>query len=185
MTFSGSDALPDNSTGLERSWADMEWARLAGLDPAIVRTLVDPATCPLELLPWLAWSMSVDTWDPSWSEATKRAVIAAAPATHRAKGTVRAVRLALQALGIDFDLDEWWQMAPEGRRGTFRVTAWADGSPLIDLPLIVALRQAIRGAKPKSRVGDLRLGLREIGTVHVGGAGQSVITSLFVVDSGI
>jgi phage tail P2-like protein len=185
MTFVGSDVLPGNASELERSWADMEWVRQAGLDPSIIRALTNPATCPVDMLPWLAWSMSVDTWDPNWPEPTKRAVIAASPETHRLKGTRKAVRLALEALGIDIEIDEWWETDPPGRRGTFKVTAWADGAPIVDAAMILALRQAIRGAKPKSRIGDLRIGLRETGALFCGGAGQTLSNARFFIETGV
>lgn len=186
MTFTGSDLLPNNATELERTQAEMDWQRLDDLGAgAIVRSLTNPATCPVELLPWLAWSFSVDTWDPAWPEATKRAVIAASPETHRLKGTRRAVRLAVEALGLEIDISEWWEVTPHRRRGTFRVTAWADGDPLIDLALITALHQAIRGAKPKSRIGELRLGLRENGNIFCGGAGQTRTTARVYIETGI
>jgi phage tail P2-like protein len=153
MSFVGSDALPGNASELERSMADMDWARLSAVEVDLVRSLTDPATCPLELLPWLAWAMSVDVWDPAWSEATKRAVIAAAPQSHRLKGTRRAVRLVLEALGLSPIITEWWEDAPVRRRGTFRVTIPITGVGLeLDAALFENARAAVRSAKPKSRV---------------------------------
>lgn len=64
-----------------------------------LRQLWNPATCPVDLLPWLAWAFSVDEWDADWPEATKRAAIAASISIHRRKGTVASVREALRAFG--------------------------------------------------------------------------------------
>jgi phage tail P2-like protein len=61
--------------------------------------LWNPATCPAALLPWLAWALSVDEWDDAWTEATKRAVIAASVEVHRRKGTVGSIKKALAAAG--------------------------------------------------------------------------------------
>lgn len=103
-------------------------------------------------------------------------MIKAAPEVHRIKGTRRAVRLALDALGIEFDLVEWWETDPPGRRGTFEATIWAtsDG-PTLDLALQQLARQAIRAAKPKSRVFTLRLGARAAGPLYVGAALRNLL----------
>jgi hypothetical protein len=52
-------------------------------------------------LPWLAWALSVDEWDETWTEAQKRETVAASYAVHSKKGTPYAVRHALEALGYD------------------------------------------------------------------------------------
>lgn len=89
--------LPPNSTETEIA---LEAAIcVAGPDVTPVKTLMDPATCPAHLLPWLAWSFSVDVWDDTWPEETKRNVIAASPSVHRRKGTIGAAKTALVAAG--------------------------------------------------------------------------------------
>ncbi|MDO9428445.1 MAG: phage tail protein I [Methylobacterium sp.] len=151
--FLGSRLLPSGATPLEKAWADTQGARAGTVDPDIVRTITDPWRCPAALLPWLAYSFSVDVWDPDWPEATKRAVIAASPEVHRIKGTRRAIRVALEALGLGAQITEWWETTPPGRRGTFTVATHADGSgPPLDLALIRSAQLAVRRAKPKSRV---------------------------------
>ncbi|STH81317.1 tail protein I (GpI) [Escherichia coli] len=40
--------------------------------PVPLRTLWNWRTCPVKLLPYLAWALSVDRWDEKWPEATKR-----------------------------------------------------------------------------------------------------------------
>lgn len=175
MTFKGSDLLPPNASKLQRLWADAQWGRLASIDVEVIRRIADPATCPAELLPWLAAEFSVDAWDDAWPTATKRAVIAAAPEVHRLKGTRRAVRLALEALGVDHDLLEWWQADPPERRGTFAITIWSTGAePPLSVAMLRRVRQQVRAAKPKSRVFSLRLGARaDAGAVHIGLAARN------------
>jgi len=90
--------LPPSSTPLERALDRTGAARLAAL-PSVVANLWNAATCPVALLPYLAWAVSVDEWDDKWSEAKKRAVIASAPETHRTKGTPTSIRRALSMLG--------------------------------------------------------------------------------------
>lgn len=68
-----------------------------------------PDSCPVALLPWLAWAFSVDDWDDGWAEAVKRRVIANAYRVHRLKGTPAGVELALATLGFRSDLTEWFE----------------------------------------------------------------------------
>ncbi|EDO2113827.1 phage tail protein I [Salmonella enterica] len=71
--MSDSRLLPTGSSPLEvaaaKACAEIEKT------PVSIRELWNPDTCPANLLPWLAWSFSVDRWDDKWPEATKRAVI--------------------------------------------------------------------------------------------------------------
>lgn len=71
-----------------------------------VATLMNPDTCPMHLLGWLAWSVSVDVWDPEWSEATKRAVIRNSIDVHRRKGTIGSVRRAVESILDDIEIIE-------------------------------------------------------------------------------
>jgi phage tail P2-like protein len=59
---------------------------------------VEPADLPAPALPWLAWTLSVDTWDTDWTEERKRAITAGAIAAQRRKGSVTSVRDVLQAI---------------------------------------------------------------------------------------
>lgn len=88
---------PPNATALQVALS----ATSAALNeiPSPVSAVWRPTSCPAELLPWLAWALSVDAWDSDWTEARKRAVIAASYDVHRRKGTVGAVRRAIEALG--------------------------------------------------------------------------------------
>lgn len=150
--------LPPNATARERAVEGAD-AAVGDLDVAQVTRVRDPAEAPAAYLPYLAWERSVDVWDPAWPEATKRAVVEAAPEVHRHKGTVHAVEVALGALGVDADVVEWWQQAPRGAPYTFKVTAYArarlyDG-PLLDARLIKVVFASILHAKPVSRAFDL------------------------------
>lgn len=91
--------LPPGSSPLENT---LEQAQ-GGIDavPVPLSTLFDPARCPAGLLPWLAWAVSVDVWDATWSERTKRQVIAQSVEVHRRKGSVGSVKRAIQAAGFD------------------------------------------------------------------------------------
>ncbi|MCC5807244.1 MAG: phage tail protein I [Opitutales bacterium] len=84
---------------------DLAAAR-TGAVPVPVGSLWDPWTCPAHLLPWLAWALRVDQWEPEWSTATKRSRIAAAIAAHRRKGTPWAVKRALEPYGSGEVIEE-------------------------------------------------------------------------------
>lgn len=94
-----SDLLPINATKQERALS-LTVAR-AGAVPVPVGDLWDPFTCPLGVLPWLAWSLAVDPWDSTWSEGQKREAIAKSIAVHRVKGTIGALTRALEAIGYE------------------------------------------------------------------------------------
>lgn len=96
------------------------------LDADIIRRIHDPANCPAELLPWLAYALSVDVWNDKWPESTKRAVCANSLEMHRFKGTHGGVVDALAALGIRTDIVYWHEMQPEGEPGTMVVTLWVN-----------------------------------------------------------
>jgi phage tail P2-like protein len=89
--------LPSSATAQERAIANTI-ARISDV-PVPLRTLNNENTLALDMLPWLAWARAVSEWDSKWSEATKRAVIAASIPLHRAKGTIYSIRLALSSAG--------------------------------------------------------------------------------------
>src|SRR5690606_1618993 len=101
--------LPKSASAVERALLTAELARLAMVDPTVIVTIWNPATCPAALLPWLAQGVSVDVWSDDWTEATKRAVVAASPMVHRLKGTLGAVRRALAAFDLETRVVEWWE----------------------------------------------------------------------------
>lgn len=64
-----------------------------------IRHLMSSSTAPAAVLPWLAWHLSVDEWDPNWLEPKKREAIAQSVLWHSRKGTVWAVREMLRFEG--------------------------------------------------------------------------------------
>ena len=92
-----SSLLPPNASPLERA--------LEGCDAQVLNMPTghtwtkDPQRCPVELLPWLAWELSLDTWDSGWSEHIKRQRIASANTIQRHKGTAGSVREVIESFG--------------------------------------------------------------------------------------
>lgn len=146
--MSSAPLLPPNATPLERR-AAQTGARIERV-PVPLRDLWNPATCPAELLPFLAWSFSVDRWNPAWPIATKRAVTAAAYFVHRKKGTIGALRRAVEPLGFLIRVIEWWQTNPPGPRGSFRLEVGVRQTG-IDEAMYAELERLIDDAKPCSR----------------------------------
>ncbi|MCX2525492.1 phage tail protein I [Larsenimonas rhizosphaerae] len=140
--------LPPNSTELERLAAEA----LTDLErvPVPLRTLMSPEDCPLPLLPYLAWALSVDRWDTTWSEATRRGVVKAAFYVHSRKGTISALRRVVEPLGYLLDIEEWWQQSPEGEPGTFTLRIGVLNQGITDA-MYTELTRLISDAKPLTR----------------------------------
>lgn len=140
--------LPPNGTPLERAAAEA----LAEIQrtPVPLRQLWNPATCPVRLLPYLAWAFSVDRWDPAWSPTAKRDVIATAFYIHRKKGTISALRRVVEPLGYLLEVIEWWQTDPQGTPGTFALKIGVLDTGITDA-MYTELERLVDDAKPLTR----------------------------------
>lgn len=118
--------LPANLADLERD-LDAALSRIELVDIPI-SVLWDPWQCPLDVLPYLAWAVSVDMWRTDWSEQTKRRVVAGSLDLHRIKGTRPAVLKALESIGLNAELTEWFEESPKAQPGTFSLVAWANNN---------------------------------------------------------
>lgn len=118
--------LPGDASPLELALED---AMRADIPISDIGTLWNPATCPVAVLPFLAWGLAISQWDSEWSEAQKRAAIADAIPFHRRKGTKAAVCEVLERFHPLLQLVEWHEMAPRGEPHTFEVRA-----PAADIP---------------------------------------------------
>lgn len=92
-----SDLLPPSKTSLEKNLAQAG-AEISRTDVPL-HTLWNARDIPEHLLPWLAWSLGVEDWSDDWSEETRRAVTEEAIPIRRLRGTLWAVRRALETLG--------------------------------------------------------------------------------------
>ena len=146
--MSNATLLPPNATLLERRAASAG-QRIEHV-PVPLRDLWNPATCPADLLPFLAWSFSVDRWNPDWPTSTKRAVTSASYLVHRRKGTIGAIRRAVEPLGFEIRVTEWWQTEPPGPRGSFKLDVQV-GAFGIDENTHIELERVVNDAKPCSR----------------------------------
>lgn len=112
--------LPPNSSPLERAFDTVEGEALAGI-PLPVGDVWSPERCPVALLPWLGWGLSIDIWDSAWSEGQKRTAIASAIDDQRRKGTRAALRRALDRIDPLIDITEWFEDPANLEPYTFRL----------------------------------------------------------------
>lgn len=168
--------LPPNSTRLERLAA--EALASIGDVPVPLRDLADPDRCPVALLPYLAWARSVDRWDSTWSETTKRQVIKSAYFVHAHKGTIGALRRVVEPLGYLIRVREWWQENPTGTPGTFRLDIGVLDTGITEA-MYDALSLLIDDAKPVSRhLIGLAISLEARGSLgpHLAAYGGEILT---------
>ncbi|NQZ32526.1 MAG: phage tail protein I [Oceanospirillaceae bacterium] len=151
--------LPPNSTTLERA-VEQSQNRTTDLNIDIAK-LWNPDTCPIEQLPWLAWTLSVDYWKSNWTDQVKRNVVRAAIINHRKKGTLGSVRRAIEALGTRLHISEWFNHG--GDPYTVKVTAYvnevlADGAEIISRELMIDLLRILEHHAPVRVHFDLEVG---------------------------
>lgn len=116
--------------------------------PVMLRTLWNADTCPVNLLPYLAWALSVDRWDKDWPELTKRQSIRDAWLIHRHKGTIGALRRVVEPLGYIINVTEWWET--NDPPGTFRLDIGVLESGITE-EMYYEMERLIADAKPVSR----------------------------------
>ncbi len=138
--------LPPNRSSLERSLRDVLPAEL----PVPLRELNDPARCEAALLPYLAWTRSVDRWDPDWSDEAKRNAVATSFVLHQRKGTLTALRQVVEPIGALSEVTEWWQRSPLGVPGTFEITVDVSDRG-IDEGTVLELERLLDDVRPVSR----------------------------------
>lgn len=132
--------------------------------PSPLRPLWNPDTCPVDILPWLAWALSVDTWNPDWPEFTKRAVVRTAISTARQKGTKKAVSDALNAIGAGAVMVEWFEKSPVGDPHTFTINIVAQDTSLQAQALMVS---EINRTKPLRSHYDIVFGAATQGSINI------------------
>ncbi len=156
--------LPSNSTQLERALEASFYEKTI----VPLRTLYNADTCPVHLLPHLAWAWSVDRWDYRWSEAIKRAAIKASYYIHAHKGTIGALRRVVEPLGYLIEIIEWFNTVPEGPPGTFALKVGVLDTGITE-EMYQELERLIDDAKPVTRhLTGLAISLESQGVLTVG-----------------
>ena len=166
-----SELLPPSSTPLERALANTV-AKVSSV-PTPTRDLWNPDTCPVELLPWLAWAFSLDDWDVTWTEVQQRAAVKASYSVHRYKGTIGSVKDALQALGLGVQVQEWFNQIPAGDPYTYKLLLEVNqyGVSLAQLETIQAVVENAKNLR--SHMTTLDLTVASNATVYIGAVALS------------
>nr|WP_315384202.1 phage tail protein I [uncultured Sphingomonas sp.] len=167
--------LPPNVTALERA-IEAATARVGEL-PVPLRDLINPDTCPLPLLPFLAWAVSIDAWSSDWPEAVKRTRVRRAIEIQRHKGTASSVRAVVESFGGAVALREWWQLDPPGPPHTFTLAlelSGGDGAPAT-AAFADAVINEVRRTKPVRSHFTFSQGLRFTGATGLVTAARPAI----------
>ncbi|EPA9109402.1 MAG: phage tail protein I [Serratia liquefaciens] len=142
-------------------------ARLSAITVAL-RTLWTPTACPVELLPYLAWALSVDRWDKNWPAAKKIEAIQQSYWQHRRKGTRAAVRRVIEGMGFSATFAEWFDTGDQP--GTFRLEVDVNDVGITEKTLS-ELNRLVGDAKPVSRhLAQLSISTRTIGDIYIAAA---------------
>lgn len=124
--------LPNNRTPWESAVEGANAARWP-LPTDLVASVWSPDTCPADLLPYLAWAMSVDVWDDAWPETTKREVIRNSLKLHRLKTTLAGIKahVALTGATVTRAIRPPAKQYMRGAMTEADRLAWLDGLPQI------------------------------------------------------
>ena len=100
-------------------------------------------------------------------------MIAASFYVHQHKGTIGALRRAVEPLGFLIRVTEWWQLEPEGVPGTFALEVGVRDYGITE-QMHYELERLIDDAKPCSRyLIGLAVSLQSDGYVHIAAAHYS------------
>lgn len=158
--------LPVGSSGLEIAAANA--AAVICRVPMPLRYLWNPLDCPVELLPYLAWALSVDRWEESWTEGEKRRAVQDAFYIHQHKGTLSAIRRVINNMGYAMTLKEWWQVSDAP--GTFRLSVDV-GETGMSERVFNELERIVGDARPVSRhISQLTISAAAGSPVYIGAA---------------
>ncbi|WKM70939.1 MULTISPECIES: phage tail protein I [Klebsiella] len=160
-----SNSLLPPSSGDWLRYTEAGTARLSAITVAL-RTLWTPTACPVDLLPYLAWALSVDRWDKNWTAERKIAAIQRSYWLHRRKGTRGAVRRVVEDMGFSATFAEWFDVSDEP--GTFRLEVDVNEAGLTPKTLS-ELERLIDDAKPVSRhLAQLNIAAKVAGDIRMG-----------------
>ena len=160
------------------------------LIPKYIASQWDPYNCPVEMLPWLAWSLSVDNWQENWPEHVQRDVVANAVKVHKHKGTVGAVKRALASLHLKIEFFEWFEevhdvyLAPyqSGEPNTFIFIAWANDELytsrqiVLDQSLYDEIYRVTNQTKPQKAHFDFLVGVKMSSAMLAGAISKQSIS---------
>ena len=156
--------LPINASQLLK---DLESSSLKATSlEALNRYITNPDLAPDNILPWLAFSVSVDDWSDNWPKVIKREMIKNSISLHQIKGTKRAIQKALEIIGVAGEIVEWWELNPRMTPHSFNITAYLNDNineyadVIIGLDTQKKLINLIENVKPARSHFNFKLGAR-------------------------
>lgn len=161
-----SDLLPANAAEQERDISRAIERAFQVTTP--IRSVWNPDTCPANMLAWLAWAFSVDDWGANWSETQKRDVIKRSVAVHRYKGTIGAVKEALAALGVDAQIQEWFNQVPPGNPYTFKISLQSTQADVTVSSIQNLLRVVFSTKNLRSHLDSVQVNVQSVADVYLG-----------------
>lgn len=168
--------LPPNASDFERA-LEAATARIADIYFNL-RKLWRPDTCPVDLLPWLAWALSLDSWSSDWPEAVKRERVRRALEIARQKGTAASVRAVVESFGGQVAIREWWQKTPAGDPHTFElVLTLGSATAPASAAFVDAVIAEVARTKPVRSHFTFTQGFAAAGRVGVLAAARPVISA--------
>ena len=156
--------LPINASELLK---DLENSSLKATSlEALNRYVTNPDLAPDNILPWLALAVSVDDWSDNWPKVIKREMIKNSISLHQIKGTKRAIKKALEIIGVAGEIVEWWELNPRMTPHSFNITAYLNDNinegadVIIGLDTQQKLINLIENVKPARSHFNFKLGAR-------------------------
>lgn len=123
-----------------------------------------------EQLDHIAYAWDASVWRESWTIEIKRNVLNNVIREKRKRGTLGAVKAAIETIGSVTDVKEWWQENPKGVPHTFKITARINHYPgVLDSELQEDLFALIDDAKPARSHYEFILSTRLSGSFGVCG----------------
>lgn len=166
--------LPPNSSELEQHLEKVT-ARVDTL-PIPLRSLWNPKTCPVDLLPWLAWALGVESWKSEWPESIKRSLIRNAINIKRHKGTVKSARDTVNAFGAAVALRENWQLSPPGAPHGFDIRISVNAADqAITAEYINDIQAEVARIKPARSYFTVTAGVAASAPIAIHGRARAVI----------
>lgn len=166
--------LPPNASALERA-AEAVGTRALQAIPQPHRALWNPDTCPINLLPWLAWSMGVAAWRTEWPENVKRAIVRNAIKVQRRRGTVASVRDTVASFGGSIVIREWWQKTPKGTPHTFELIFTMADQDNTSAAFVDDVMAEVSRVKPRRSHFEFIQGLGSSGAIRLVAVGRPTI----------